>query len=106
MNIHISYVCENITVLTIILFQIYMHSFPDEGTFPHYEMAVDADDDTASAVMLDKKGTWRMSCLNKEIHIINKQLSFCKNVNKQLMFISKYKLDMGHVPQKRYWSGG
>ena len=33
-----------------------MHSFPDEGTFPHYEMAVDADDDTASAVMLDKKG--------------------------------------------------
>ena len=37
-------------------FQIYMHSFPDEGTFPHYEMAVDADDDTASAVMLDKKG--------------------------------------------------
>ena len=38
------------------LFQIYMHSFPDEGTFPHYEMAVDADDDTASAVMLDKKG--------------------------------------------------
>jgi len=37
--------------------EIYMHSFPDEGTFPHYEMAVDADDDTASAVMLDKKGT-------------------------------------------------
>ena len=34
-----------------------MHSFPDEGTYPHYEMAVDADDDTASAVMLDKKGT-------------------------------------------------
>ena len=39
------------------LFQIYMHSFPDEGTFPHYEMAVDADDDTACAVMLDKKGS-------------------------------------------------
>lgn len=37
--------------------EIYMHSFPDEGTFPHYEMAVDADDDTASAVMLDKKGS-------------------------------------------------
>lgn len=36
--------------------EIYMHSFPDEGTFPHYQMAVDADDDTASAVMLDKKG--------------------------------------------------
>lgn len=34
-----------------------MHSFPDEGTFPHYEMAVDADDDTACAVMLDKKGS-------------------------------------------------
>ena len=34
-----------------------MHSFPDEGTFPHYEMAVDADDDTASAVMLDQKGS-------------------------------------------------
>ena len=32
--------------------EIYMHSFPDEGTFPHYEMAVDADDDTASSVML------------------------------------------------------
>ena len=29
-----------------------MHSFPDEGTFPHYQMAVDADDDTASSVML------------------------------------------------------
>ena len=39
-----------------ILFQIYMHSFPDEGVLPHYEMAVDADDDTASAVMLDKQG--------------------------------------------------
>ena len=34
-----------------------MHSFPDEGVLPHYEMAVDADDDTASAVMLDKQGT-------------------------------------------------
>lgn len=32
--------------------EIYMHSFPDEGTFPHYQMAVDADDDTASSVML------------------------------------------------------
>ena len=38
-------------------FQIYMHSFPDEGQLPHYEMAVDADDDTASAVMLDKQGS-------------------------------------------------
>merc|ERR1712223_1316355 len=37
--------------------EIYMHSFPDEGTFPHYAMAVDADDDTASAVMLDQKGS-------------------------------------------------
>ena len=34
-----------------------MHSFPDEGQLPHYEMAVDADDDTASAVMLDKQGS-------------------------------------------------
>jgi len=37
--------------------EIYMHSFPDEGQLPHYEMAVDADDDTASAVMLDKQGS-------------------------------------------------
>ena len=34
-----------------------MHSFPDEGKLPHYEMAVDADDDTASAVMLGKQGS-------------------------------------------------
>ena len=41
----------------LFVFQIYMHSFPDEGKLPHYEMAVDADDDTASAVMLGKQGS-------------------------------------------------
>jgi hypothetical protein len=34
-----------------------MHTFPDEGALPHYEMAVDADDDTASAVMLGQQGS-------------------------------------------------
>ena len=38
-----------------------MHTFPDEGTLPHYEMAIDADDDTASAVMLDKKNSGVMA---------------------------------------------
>lgn len=36
--------------------QIYAHTFPDTSVSTHYDMAVDADEDTAAAVMLDKKG--------------------------------------------------
>ena len=46
-----------------------------------------------------------MSSLYNKIHIVNKQLSFAnkllffKNVNKQLTFFFKSKLDMDHVPE-------
>jgi hypothetical protein len=35
--------------------QIYMHTFPDGGSQPHYEMAVDADTDASTSVLLSRE---------------------------------------------------
>ena len=35
--------------------QVYCHSFPTEGAQPHYEMAVDADTDSCTSVLLNRE---------------------------------------------------
>jgi hypothetical protein len=34
---------------------VYLHSFPPEGAQPHYEMAVDAENDTSTNVLLSRE---------------------------------------------------